>query len=156
MPGVEAEGPSLYGLYMFGMELEFVNFDVIKPLCTLSNLWLFMLNTLYLLSLNDEEIRQIAMAWPELEELDLNHFPSPAVNLLQRLTPVGIAAFAELCPNLHMLRLHILPELDYDSFLKPPKPFQKLDELVVSILNCHCNEYNLLPSWPTSYYPAVL
>lgn len=143
MPEVEAEGPSPYDLYTFGMELEFVDFDVIEPLCALSNLRSFVLNTLYPLSLNDEEIRQIAMAWPELEELDLNHFPSPAVNLLQRLTPVGVAAFAELCPNLRILRLHILPELDYDSFLEPPKPFQKLDKLVVSILNRHCNTYDL-------------
>lgn len=133
----EAEVVRLYlsGLYRFRTELEFVDFDAIEPLCALSNLRLFTLNTLYPLSLNDEEIRQMARAWPELEELDLNHHPSPAFNPLQRLTLAGIASFAELCPNLCTLRLHILPELDYDSFLEPPTPFQKLENLVVSILD---------------------
>ena len=135
MPEVTVEGPNLYGAYRFGMELEFVDFDVIEPLCTLSNLRSFTLNTLYPLSLSDDKIRQMASAWPELEELDLNHFPSPAFNPLQRLTLAGVAAFAELCHNLCILKLHILPELDYDSYLEPPKPFHKLDELVVSILH---------------------
>jgi len=140
MPEVEVEGPNLYGWFEFGMELEFVDFDVIEPLCAFSNLRLFILNTLYPLSLNDEEIKRMAMAWPELEELDLNHYPSPAFNPLQRLTLAGVAAFAEHCPKLRTLRLHILPELDFDSYLEPPTPFQKLEIFVLSIL--YRGDYN--------------
>ncbi|KAG0695678.1 hypothetical protein DFH29DRAFT_1083257 [Suillus ampliporus] len=97
-------------------KLEVITIETLRPLFHLAHLRVVEINTASSISLSEEDLKEVAAAWPCLEVLLLNkelgwHAPTP-------LTAVEVVRFIELCPRLTELCVgitlgHVDEEFDH-------------------------------------------
>jgi len=84
---------------------ELLEFDMIRPLLSLSNIRNLTLVIPVGLDLDDAGFEELARAFPRLENLDLSH--AIPFHLRPRATLGGLYAFAQYCPNISDLIVSI-------------------------------------------------
>ncbi|KAF8869319.1 hypothetical protein BD779DRAFT_1682338 [Infundibulicybe gibba] len=82
--------------------------DQLQPLLSLTNLTHIYLRTRYGCDIDNAFLREMATAWPRLQDLDIKAFEIFQPTEQQpRLTLQGLAPLAELCPGLENLAIDI-------------------------------------------------
>jgi len=114
-----------------------ITFDTLRPLLEFQKLVGFKITHKESLVITENDIKELAMAWPTLETLHLCHDP----HILEDapcdggLSPTALMHFAEYCPNLKELGLFMNATVWTDSSQCPQivKPFSRLQRLHVGV-----------------------
>ncbi|KAK7438486.1 hypothetical protein VKT23_018100 [Stygiomarasmius scandens] len=94
-----------------------ISFSSIEDILICPQITCFRLETPYLLEIDDHEIQKIAVAWPQIENLDLNPNPHIKRPTDKKLSLWAAFILTRMCPNLRHLGLHInVPSVQTPSF----------------------------------------
>ncbi|KAJ7653862.1 hypothetical protein B0H17DRAFT_1214522 [Mycena rosella] len=104
----------------------------LRPLLTFANLSKLHISFPSGICLDDAFVAEMALAWPQLEELSID-FPSAGGHCVSDVTIPGLLAFAHHCPALHTLHLPLGPEfpVEWDPSFRPAYTQHALIELNV-------------------------